>query len=264
MAGLDLDYNAGDQFSAGWLNRLRALFRACLVKSDGSILIDPRADGQHLRVNLPEEADWRITGGANPYAAVEQWESTAGTWVAMPGGRIANLGADPLWERNKSPLVKAGTVVRARRDKRTAAWIFDRASCATPVPAAPVPAPSPPKPSPAPSPSPAPAPSPAPTPAPPPPAPAPPPPTKPFWPNPPIVFRAARPTPPKPTIPKPATPKPPIPKPATARPGPSAAPLPGRPTTPAVSPRPMPHPPYTLGQKPPAGSGTIVGGPGGL
>lgn len=154
-------YRKGDQFRSGWLNGLLDAIRSCMLKSDGSILVTRTPDGQLVRVNLPQEVDARISGGANPYSAVEQRAVGSGAWADLAGGRTFAIGVDPLYERNRNPAVTAGTYVRARRDISTSAWIFDRGACtttggvATTTTTAPAPAPAPgPAPNPAPNPAP--------------------------------------------------------------------------------------------------------------
>lgn len=203
----------GAWFSASWLNMLLAFLRSCRVKRSASVLVDYAPDGQTIRVNIPQEADFRISGGTNPYAGTEVFAVVGGTWQTRAESRVVTGVIDPLYERNNNKQIDVDTVVHARRDVSSGLWIFDRARCSGGVvpPALP---PTSPTPAPAPNPAPLP-PSPAPIPSPPTkPAPTPAPPSTPTPPTTPLPTRPAIPAEPPippamPPLPRPTDPTPP-------------------------------------------------------
>ena len=153
------DYREGDEQSATWLNALMAWVRGARIKAVPPLYCDRTPGGQVLRYHGPQEADFEVTTGTNPYAGKEKRAVAGGLWQDRSGGRTPTVAVDPLYERNRWASVAPGTVVHAVRDRETGAWIFDRTACSGSASPAPAPAPAP---SPAPSPAPAPGPSPAP------------------------------------------------------------------------------------------------------
>jgi hypothetical protein len=130
MANLP-EYRKGDHLSARSLNGLLGFLRSLRLKSDGSLHITETPEGTVIKANLPQEADFKISGGSNPYAGTEQIPIAGGGWSDMTGGRTVTTVSDPLWERNRNTAVAVNSVVHCRRDLASAAWIFDRASCTT-------------------------------------------------------------------------------------------------------------------------------------
>lgn len=125
------NFAPGDQFRASWLNSLARFIRSCRIIPDGSSVLGTETpDGTQLRVNLPEEADFRIDNGTNPYGGTEMRPIPGGSWSAMPGGRVVSASHDGLYERNGNKTVPALLVVRAARTTQSGAWIFDRTNCA--------------------------------------------------------------------------------------------------------------------------------------
>jgi hypothetical protein len=259
-----MDYNEGDEYSAEWLNELKRMLRASKITSDGSILVNPSAFSQDLRANLPEEADFRISSGTNPYGGVEQWAIAGGAWATNPDGLTVTITNDPLYERGANAAVVVGTVVHCRRDAHSGRWIFDRRACSAatvstpsvPDPTTPTKPPSDPSPAPTP-PSPAPSPTPPTKPTVPPSLPDPTPPADP--PTKPIELPPSEPTPPtKPIELPPSEPSPPVdppfpwPPPTLPTPG---YPPPAGPITPPISDPPLPTLPSPMISPAPTGWG---------
>lgn len=119
----------GRLLSWRWLNELVSSLRAAKIVAGQNVRVEQTAAAQVVSVKLPQEADFRIAGGTNPYAGVEQRPVAGGTWANLPGGRTVTATADPLYERNGEAAIAVGTVVHARRDPASGAWIFDRSSC---------------------------------------------------------------------------------------------------------------------------------------
>lgn len=129
MANAEAPAAAGEKLGARLVNALLERLRGATVIEGRRVRVRRTPAGQVVSVALPQEADFRIDGGSNPYSATEMDAIAAGGWDVRPNGRVLTTTVDPLYERTANAGLLPGVIVHAIRDERSGAWLCERASC---------------------------------------------------------------------------------------------------------------------------------------